>query len=108
MLFRIWTMFFVSFMTTILCGQLVVAFDEDDVEQLLRVGHCVECDLIGVDFSEFDLRGMDLRSAELLGANLSNANLVGIDLRGAYLMEANLSGADLTSEIGRASCRERV
>ena len=47
------------------------------------------------------------RRANLSGANLSKADLSEANLRGADLSGANLSGADL-SEIGRASCRERV
>ena len=49
------------------------------------------------------LVGADLRDMHLEGADLR-----GVDLNHARLEFADLVGANLSGEIGRASCRERV
>ena len=45
------------------------------------------------DFSQADLRGVQLRDVDLSGAILRRADLTGADLRGATLIGADLSGA---------------
>jgi uncharacterized protein YjbI with pentapeptide repeats len=52
--------------------------------------------LSGVDLSDADLSGANLRSAYLRGADLSSADLSGANLFGANLRSADLSGADLS------------
>lgn len=65
----------------------------------------------GLDFSEADLKHMDLRGANLAGvslrgAQLYRADLTGACLRGAYLSGAQLGEADLTgADLSDASLR---
>ena len=56
--------------------------------------------LSGIDLSEIDLRGANLKSTNLSGSNLFSANLSGADLSnanlsGTNLIKANLSNANL-------------
>lgn len=56
------------------------------------------------DFSEFNLRhinlsGADLRDINLSWADLTGADLSGANLTGADLIETNLNGADLTNTV---------
>lgn len=56
------------------------------------------------DFSEFNLRHINLSGADLSDINLSWADLTGADLTGAdlsrtVLIETNLNGADLTNTV---------
>lgn len=68
-----------------------VAFDKNDVAQLIETKSCFSCDLSGADLSGLFLAGADLSSA-----NLSAANLTGADLSGAKLQNANLQNSNLT------------
>lgn len=52
--------------------------------------------LAGLDLSDLDLYGCDLKMADLTGADLSGARLFGADLRRARLVGAKLDGADCT------------
>jgi uncharacterized protein YjbI with pentapeptide repeats len=56
------------------------AFDQRDLDKLMKTRQCASCNLVG---------------ANLVGADLSRANLVGADLRGADLSHAYLMGANL-------------
>ncbi|TAF09294.1 MAG: hypothetical protein EAZ77_05440 [Nostocales cyanobacterium] len=55
-----------------------------------------EANLLGIDLSNLELNGIDLRKANLKAANLSNTKLRYSDLRGADLTMANLCNTDLT------------
>ena len=53
--------------------------------------------LVGIDFSQYDLRGANMARARLSHARLVNADLRLADLRGAFLDNACLQGARLDS-----------
>jgi peptidoglycan hydrolase CwlO-like protein len=53
-------------------------------------------DLLGIDLSNLELNGIDLRKANLKAANLSNTKLRYSDLRGADLTMATLCNTDIT------------
>ena len=68
-----------------------------------------EAKLYGIDFSEANLSGADLRWADLRWANLrwaklNRARLYRADLSGAYLIGADLSRADLN----KATCNNAI
>ncbi|MEO1376252.1 MAG: pentapeptide repeat-containing protein [Cyanobacteria bacterium J06635_10] len=76
------------------------AFVEADLDEVINVKNCPNCDLSGADLHDEDLSGAklygaNLSGAKLYGANLSGASLSGADLSGASLSKANLSGAYL-------------
>jgi uncharacterized protein YjbI with pentapeptide repeats/beta-lactamase regulating signal transducer with metallopeptidase domain len=64
---------------------------------------CVGCSFEGVDWSNRDLRGMDLRGANLQNVNLTNADLRNVDLSGANLSGTRLAGANLNGAILRGA-----
>ncbi|MBT5434952.1 MAG: pentapeptide repeat-containing protein [Rhodospirillaceae bacterium] len=66
------------------------AYDEADLQRLMKTNVCVDCDLSGADLS-----GMNLGGANLTGADLSDANLRGADLSQAVVDRAVLTSADL-------------
>lgn len=79
---------------------------KDAVEEAVKSGvNLSEADFYGANlrgvnlseagFYEANLRGANLRGAKLCGADLRGANLSGANLRGADFYGANLSGADL-------------
>ena len=59
-----------------------MAFDVQQIQQLLTTNICENCDLVGAD-----LRRKNLSNANLRGADLTGANLRGADLRGAILCQ---------------------
>ena len=65
---------------------------EDVLEIASRKGDLSGANLSGLDLSETKLTGLKMESADLSSANLTRATLV----------------ATKMTEIGRASCRERV
>ncbi len=59
--------------------------------------------MIGIDFSDTDLSGINLERAYLSKSNLSGSNLYSANLSGAKLIEATLSGAKLlTANVSKA------
>ena len=58
-----------------------------------------EASLLGADFAEQDLRGVDLSGALLIRADLREADLGGADLRAADLRDADLAGAHLAGAL---------
>ncbi len=99
---KIWA---ISAMAAVVCllgiGQ-AGAWNQADLEKLLKTKECKSCDLsgallYGADLSEADLRGANLLAAQMQGANLSGANLTGANLHQADLTGANISGAILTN-----------
>lgn len=72
-----------------------VAFNAQQLQQLLQTKQCIACDLSGADLANQDLSGANLVGANLTSANLSGANLTGADLTGANLLGANLSDVNL-------------
>ena len=79
-----------------LASQSVLAYEENDVQQLLEKNTCPGCDLTGVDLSRSRLQYADLRTANLTGARLTQTNLYRANLAGARLVDAQLSGVDLS------------
>lgn len=73
------------------------ATQRTNVQRLLVLNECMDCNLSGTDLAETAIIGADLRGADLSGANLASANLEGTDFSGAILTGANLSGAYLTN-----------
>lgn len=71
------------------------AFNQANLEQLLKTGNCRFCDLRDAELSGTDLSGAILSGADLSGANLAEANLSGAKLIDAQLIGTNLSGANL-------------
>ncbi len=71
------------------------AWDENHLEQLLKIRHCPACDLSGADLSGKNLSGHNFYKANLKNANLSNSNLTGSSFVQADLQGANLNGATL-------------
>ncbi len=82
---------------------------KENLEILLKVKSCIECDLSNANMNRLDLSGVDLEGANLQNStffftNLSNANLKRSQLRGAVFTGCDLSGADLReAEIGEAN-----
>lgn len=77
------------------------AWNQNHLEQLLKLRHCPFCDLSGADLSGKDLSGHNFYRANLKNANLSNSNFAGssfvqADLRGANLNGAILDGANFS------------
>ena len=58
-----------------------------------------DANLLGADFAEQDLRGVDLSGALLIQADLRGADLGGADLRATDLRDADLSGAHLAASL---------
>ena len=69
-----------TFLCLLLITFPVVAYEEDDLEQLTTTNVCVEC---------------NLTKANLVGMHLAKANLAEAKLNEASLSKANLSEADL-------------
>ena len=65
-----------------------MAFDQTQLDKLLREVRCEGCDLTGAN-----LAGANLTGAKLAGANLSGTHLTATNLSGADLSGARLSGA---------------
>ncbi|MEQ8757644.1 MAG: pentapeptide repeat-containing protein [Coleofasciculus sp. G1-WW12-02] len=71
------------------------AFNQKNLDQLLKTNNCRFCDLRDADLSGTDLSGAILSGADLSGANLAEANLSDAKLIDAQLIGTNLSGANL-------------
>ena len=83
-------------------SQLVWAYEEADLEQLVKTNICERCNLTSADLNNLDLKNANLNSADLSYADLSYADLSGSDLSGAnligaYLYQTQLVGVDLNS-----------
>ncbi len=80
------SVFVVSFCLFLMVGLSweVGAYDEFDLNDLLKNKECQKCDLTNAF-----LKGANLTGADLTGVNLQNAKLAGTDLRDANLMNAN-------------------
>lgn len=77
-----------------------VAFEQAELDRLLKTKHCNGCNLEGADLRGKALQGAELRwvmldRADLRGANLKGADLTGASLQGARLDRANLQGVRL-------------
>ena len=68
---------------------------QHQVKQLLETKQCPECNFSNANMKKLDLQGFNLQGANLEGANLSGAKLANANLKNANLNRANLSGADL-------------
>ena len=83
-------------------SQLVWAYEEADLEQLVKTNICERCNLTSADLNNLDLKNANLNSADLSYADLSYADFSGSDLSGAnligaYLYQTQLVGVDLNS-----------
>jgi hypothetical protein len=74
-----------------------LAYDPEQLEQLLRTRSCPGCDLSYANLAGRNLEGADLSGANLNAANLRRVRLEGANLTGANLnlAQTNLSGATL-------------
>jgi len=70
---------------------------DQNIQKLLEVKECQNCNLRDGELSKANLKDADLREAKLNGANLEKADLSGADLRDADLSKADLRGANLTN-----------
>jgi uncharacterized protein YjbI with pentapeptide repeats len=68
---------------------------QNQVKQLLETKQCPECNFSNANMKKLDLQGFNLQGANLEGANLSGAKLANANLKNANLNRANLTGADL-------------
>ena len=78
-------------------SQLVWAYEEADLEQLVKTNICERCNLSSADLNNLDLKNANLNSADLSYADFSGSDLSGANLIGAYLYQTKLVGVDLTS-----------
>ena len=69
---------------------MVLAFEQKDIDTLMATRQCEECDLRNADLKAADLKGARLAGANLRDADLKDADLGGADLRGADLRRADL------------------
>ena len=79
----------------LICTNVALGFDRQDLETVLNGGDCVGCDLSDAQLHKRNLSRLDLSSSNFSGADLSNANLRDAVLRNANLSFADLSGANL-------------
>ena len=68
---------------------------QNQIKQLLETKQCPECNFSNANMKKLDLQGFNLQGANLEGANLSGAKLANANLKNANLNRANLTGADL-------------
>ena len=76
-------------------GSTSNAFALDAARQIKRKGWLNDGSTTGRDFSQSNLKGVDLRESNLQECNFSNANLREAKLFGAKLQNANLMAANL-------------
>tara|TARA_A100001011_G_C14202381_1_gene796222 strand:+ start:689 stop:1210 length:522 start_codon:yes stop_codon:yes gene_type:complete len=97
----------IKFLLLLTFGFLVQSVSaNENLENLLKKGQCLECDLTKVnlgfkDITRSILKKSNLTKAYLVSVDLSGGNLTGATLTGAYmngaiLRDANLEGADFT------------
>ncbi len=87
---------FAAVLAVIGSSTAVFGYDKNDLEEFNKTGHCVGCDLSGIDFHGQDLTGVMLQRSNLIGANLSGCNLKKANLSWTFLMKANLTDVDLS------------
>lgn len=69
------------------------AFNQDDVNHLLKYKSCISCDLSRADLSNKNLEFATMAFSNLKGAKLNNSTLHGANFFQADLTEAELIGA---------------
>jgi len=84
-------------LTAALMATTAMAYDDAQLQQLLKTKICVGCNLGDANLSKANLWNANLSKANLVNADLSNADLKYANLRGTKLNNANLHGADLYS-----------
>lgn len=67
-----------------------------NIQWLLINGSCINCSLLGANFFNQDLNGVNLTGADLRFSNLTSTRMVGATLRDADFREATIIFSDLT------------
>ena len=67
-----------------------------NIRWLLINGSCIDCSLLGANFFNQDLNGVNLTGADLRFSNLTSTRMVGATLRDADFREATIIFSDLT------------
>ncbi len=75
---------------TILFTINLCAFDQNDIDKLLKDEECIGCDFSNADLSGKDLSAFDMSKSNFTGANLSNSNLFMADVQSCDFRNANL------------------
>ena len=86
-------------LAVVLLATQVLAFEQEDLDSLLKTRQCYFCKLQGANLEGRYLDNANLSLARLNGAKLRNATLRNANLENADLSDANLEGAVLRGAI---------
>lgn len=99
---------YVAFDAIGISANLPAVKHEQRVYDILRQGHCRDCDLVDVDFSNLDIRNIDFRGADLKNATFSGSNLNGSDFSNANLPFAKFVNSELDKVVFANSSLEQA
>ncbi len=74
----------------------IKAYEQKDLDRLLKTGNCPKCDLRWSTLKDKNLKSADLQEADLRDSNLNYTNLTNANLHGAKLKRSNLESAVFT------------
>ncbi len=77
-------------------GEILLAYEQSDLDQLAKTRKCIGCDFRDADFSMGNLLNPILGISELLGSEQRRENFLGALLEGADLLKTDLQRVDVS------------